>query len=86
MLLSHQSSLVDCESYDEFVDDTDSATNGYEVPKLSELLLPGGKYYRTCSYVNKKPGSYYAYSNLNYVIMGTLLERLTNTRFDIWMR
>lgn len=86
MLLSHQSSLVDCVAYDNFLTDTDLAASGTDVPKLRDLLVSGGKYYNTCLFANKAPGSYFSYTNMNYVILGTIIERLTNTRFDVWMK
>lgn len=86
MLLSHQSSILDCDAYDDFVDDIDAAENGFAVPKLSDIIVKGGKYYNECTFSDKVPGTYYDYANLNYVIAGTIIERLTNTRFDVWMR
>ena len=86
MLLSHQSSLLDCVAYDYFLTDTDIASSGTDVPKLRDLLVSGGKYYNTCLFANKTPGTYFTYTNMNYVIMGTIIEKLTNTRFDVWMK
>ncbi|HZU51505.1 MAG TPA: serine hydrolase [Sphingomicrobium sp.] len=31
------------------------------------------------------PGSYFAYVNLNYPIIGSIIEKVTGTRFDLWM-
>jgi CubicO group peptidase (beta-lactamase class C family) len=86
MLLSHQSSLLDCSAYDYFLTDTDLAASGVDMPKLKDLLTVGGKYYNTCLFANKTPGTYFTYINMNYVIMGTIIEKVTNTRFDIWMK
>lgn len=86
MLLTHQSSLLDCSAYDNFLTDTDIASTGSDIPKLSDLLVSGGKYYNTCLYLNKKPGTYFTYTNMNYVIAGTIIEKVTSVRFDIWIR
>lgn len=83
MLLSHTSSLTDGVTYSDFL----SATVGNNpIPNLSELLAPGGMYYVASQFSNKKPGLYFTYANVNYVILGTLLEKVTNTRFDMYCR
>ena len=33
-----------------------------------------------------EPGKYFCYCNLNYVILGTIIERVTGERFDIYQR
>lgn len=66
--------------------DTDIATSGSQIPLLKDLLVSGGKYYNTCLYSSHKPGTYFSYSNLNYVVIGTIIEKLSNTRFDIFMK
>lgn len=72
--------------YDNFLTDTDIASSGANIPKLTDLLVSGGKYYNVCLFANYQPGTYFTYSNMNYVIAGTIIERITNTRFDIWMK
>jgi CubicO group peptidase (beta-lactamase class C family) len=32
------------------------------------------------------PGDYFAYVNLNYPIIGSIIEKVTGERFDLWMR
>jgi CubicO group peptidase (beta-lactamase class C family) len=32
------------------------------------------------------PGDYFAYVNLNYPIVGSVMEQVTGERFDVWMR
>ena len=34
----------------------------------------------------EKPGEYYAYTNFNYGLLGTVLERVSNERFDQYMK
>jgi len=36
--------------------------------------------------LNKKPGTYFTYSNLNFGLCGTFVERLSGIRFDIYAR
>ena len=84
MVLSHQSTLIECDPYySNFLAGTSNAKNGLEVPHIKEILIPGGKYYNECLYSKThKPGSYYQYVNLNFGIAGTIVEILSNTRFD----
>ena len=80
MLLSHTSSLNDDpESYDNFLNETYKQN---PVPPLKELLSVKGKYYSKNLFLPKKPGSYFNYSNLNYGILGTLVEIVSGMRFD----
>jgi CubicO group peptidase (beta-lactamase class C family) len=47
-------------------------------------MTKGGKYYGDCLFSNKRPGSFFQYSNLGYGIIGTVVEKISNTRFDIY--
>lgn len=86
MVLSHQSSLVECSAYDSFLTDTYNAPDGASVPLLSALFTRGSKYFNACTFSSTHPpGSYYQYVNLNYVIAGTIIERLSGSRFDLYM-
>ena len=68
----------------------------YSIPSgaaIWECFLPGGRYYRDGEHFaapdgihHKAPGHYYTYSNLNYGLLGTILERLTGQRFDQYVR
>lgn len=35
---------------------------------------------------DEKPGEYFHYANINYRILATILEKATNTRFDLFMK
>lgn len=82
MLMSHTSSVRD--------------GNVYSIPpedRIEELLLPGGKYNRDGDHfadsfdgVDRSPGRFFSYANLNYGIIGTMFERLSGLRFDEYMR
>lgn len=83
MLLSHTSSLNDGSGYSYFLD----ATYGNPLPPtIQNLLLPGGTYFTANTWLGRRPGSYFNYSNVNYGIIGTLIERLSGVRFDEFMR
>ena len=80
MLLSHTSGLTDDpNSYDQFL------TATYEnnpVPNLAALISDTGKYYSKNLFLNQKPGTYFNYCNLNYGIIGTIIEKISGLRFD----
>jgi CubicO group peptidase (beta-lactamase class C family) len=83
MLLSHTSCIIDGSGYDDFL----AATyNNENPPAINELLASDGDYYSSDIYLNKMPGNYFSYSNLNYGILGTLIEKISGVRFDIFMR
>jgi len=83
MLLSHTSSIVDGSTYSAFLNAT---VNNNPIPNLSELLTPSGSFYHIDQFNNKLPGTYFNYANVNYVILGTIVEKISNTRFDVYCR
>jgi len=83
MLLSHTSSIQDGSGYMNFIMDT------YKInppPVLSKLLTDTGSYYTSDLWQNKIPGTYFSYSNLNFGIIGTMVEKLSGQRYDIFCR
>lgn len=76
-LLSHTSTLRD--------------DAGYSFPaekSLKALLLPGGELYRSGAMwaPTSPPGRYFTYSNLNWGVIGTIMERAGGERFDRLMK
>jgi len=85
MILSHQSSLGESDQYNDFITTTyNMMTTPF--PEVKELLSPGGKWYSTNSFTNKKPGTYFSYSNINFGLVGILVEAHSGMRFDVYMR
>lgn len=83
MLLSHTASLNDGSGYENFL----SATyNNNPPPNLSQLLTPSGSYYTANMFLNKEPGTYFTYANITYGVIGTLIERISGKRFDIFCK
>lgn len=83
MLLSHTSSIIDGTTYSSFM----SATiNNNPIPNLSEILTSTGTYYTSGQFNNTLPGTYFNYSNINYVILGTIIEKVSNIRFDVYCK
>lgn len=83
MLLSHTSSFQDGSGYSSFLGAT---YNNPNPPNIQALTNPGGSYYTSNMWRAQRPGSFFIYSNANYGIIATLIERLSNVRFDIFMR
>ena len=82
LLMAHYSSIRDGSAYSVPVD----------VP-ISECFLPDGRYYKGGEHYaapedgkDRGPGKYYVYSNLNYGLLGTIVERLSGERFDQYAR
>lgn len=80
-LLTHTAGFRDGAAYDAFLMHTyHHATNA---PSLRELLCPGGEFYRDGAvFGTNAPGARYAYSNLGFGLLGTLVERFADERFD----
>jgi CubicO group peptidase (beta-lactamase class C family) len=83
MLLSHTSGLQDGTGYSYFLSATAAQT---PPPPLSSLLVQGGTYYTANMFLNRQPGSYFTYANINFGVIGTLIERLSGIRFDVFVR
>jgi D-alanyl-D-alanine carboxypeptidase len=77
MLLSHTSSLRDGSSY--------------SLPpsvSIREYFRPGSRYYNSNHFASKwqQPGKYFTYANINYGVLGTIIERVTGQRFDKYLK
>jgi len=81
MLLSHTSTIIDGPTYSSFLSAT---VNNSPIPNLNELLTPTGSFYSGSQFNNTVPGSYFNYSNVNYVILGTIVEKVADLRFDVY--
>lgn len=85
MVASHTASLRDGSTYDTFLS---ASYSNNPPPVLSSLLVAGGSYYSASNFSSsKRPAErYFNYANINYGIIGTLIERLSGERFDIYCR
>lgn len=78
MLASHTSSLRDGKIYSlppEF--------------SIAELFRPDGAFWEDGKHFAppaEKVGEFFTYSNLNYGLLGTIIERVTGKRFDVYQR
>lgn len=75
MLLSHTSSLRD-------------GNLGYSVPlpQTLEVFFKPSRYTQDGSHFAPQPMGFFCYCNLNFGVMGTLIECLSGQRFDRYMR
>jgi CubicO group peptidase (beta-lactamase class C family) len=83
MLLSHTSGIIDGSTYSDFLNAT---YNQNPMPNLSELLTPSGSFYTSDQFIMEPPGSWFNYSNINFIVVATLIEKVTGMRFDEFMR
>lgn len=83
MILSHTSSIVDGSGYDKFLSATYKET---PITPISSVLLATGSYFTADMWLNKKPGTFFTYCNLNFGLVGTLIEKLSDERFDIYIK
>jgi CubicO group peptidase (beta-lactamase class C family) len=83
MLLSHTASLNDGSTYDSFLNATYTQN---PPPTLSQLLTPAGSSYHSSMFLNRQPGTYFTYSNVAYGVIGTLIERISGKRFDVYCK
>ena len=79
MLLSHRASMTDEAGY--YWEDKLNIN-------LKDVFTPGGARYGKGDMWSKraKPGDYFQYCNLNWGVIGTVMERATGERFDRLMR
>ncbi|HOW64752.1 MAG TPA: serine hydrolase domain-containing protein [Candidatus Paceibacterota bacterium] len=78
-LLTHTAGFADGQAYDDFL-----AQASNEI-SLRELLCPGGRFYRDGAvYAAHAPGGNYCYSNLGFALAGTLVEKISGDRFDLY--
>jgi CubicO group peptidase (beta-lactamase class C family) len=83
MVLKHTSSITDGSGYSKFV----GTLKKYPCPpRLSGLLCDSGKYYSSDLWLKAKPGTRFQYSNLNYGIIATLVEKLSGQSFDVYVK
>ena len=85
MLLSHHSSINDHSLLNWW--EYNIYFKSFPVPKdpypwLEDVLVPDGKFYNPIVWNNYPPGGYGNYSNVGFILLGYLLERLTNQTFE----
>ena len=84
-VISHTASLRDGTGYDGFLSGT---FNQNPPPDIRALLLQGGVYYTSDMWSSSKrpSGDYFQYANIDFGVIGTLVEKISSKRFDIFCR
>lgn len=77
MLLSHTASIADA---DDYVIPADHAVSEF----FDASRRPGAADYHFLP--NRKPGSWFSYCNLCYGLIGTMIERVSGERFDLYQQ
>ena len=83
MLLTHTSGLQDSDTYTKFLM---TSYKQNPPPQMKELLVHEGSFFHADLWSNHTPGTFFTYCNLNYGIIGTLIEKLSGERFDHFVR
>jgi CubicO group peptidase (beta-lactamase class C family) len=81
-LLTHTSGLMDGSWYDSFL----SASYGSSIPKIKDLFTPGTSSYTNSMWTGYRPGVNFEYCNFAFGMLGTLVEKISGERFDIFCR
>lgn len=93
MLLNHTSGLADVTSTGPVVPskvgrpkssrgDSEMTLEEY----ITQLLIPGGRYYSEEYFKDSEPGTSYNYSNIGYSLLGYLVQRISGTDFSAYCR
>lgn len=86
MLLSHRSTISD-----EFQENFTLDCYGIDCPMsldqyFKAVFLDAGQYFSPSNFSNNKPGTAEDYSNLASALIGYLVERVSNTPFDVYCK
>jgi len=83
-ILSHTAGIRDGDTYSDFL----SATASSVTLSIKDLLVPGGKYYSASMWSDNNSAklNYFTYSNVNFGVAGTIVEKISGERFDIYCR
>ncbi len=81
MLMSHTASLREGKGYDDFLG---ASYQNDTIPELHTLLCKGETYFTDDMWSNTDgpDKNYFSYANINFGILGTLVERISGERFD----
>ena len=79
-ILTHSSSLIDGDAYDELYTIGDSPISLSEF--VQAYFLPDGDYYDEDNFDTDCPGEYNEYSNTAFGLLGFLVERVSGMTFD----
>jgi CubicO group peptidase (beta-lactamase class C family) len=84
MLMSHTSGLTDGGNYMSFL--LDETYENPAPPSIKELVCTDGSWFSMEQWLKASPGSYFSYSNLGYGLLGTVIEKASGQRFDLFVK
>ncbi len=77
-LMTHTSGLTDHGGYNDFL----KASYGDNPPPITEILVPGGRFFSRASWKTSPPGRKFEYSNLGCGVAATIVEKISVERYD----
>ena len=80
-LMDHRSSIRDGKGYGQFVGDMFSKDIN-----IRTLFMPDSAYYTEDMFADHPPGGYFQYTNCTWGLVATVIEKVTNTRFDLFCK
>lgn len=83
MLMSHTSTINDGPTYIDFLG---ASYSDNPIPPISALLASDGTFYTVEQFTDAAPGTYFNYANINFGILGTIIEKISGERFDHYVR
>jgi CubicO group peptidase (beta-lactamase class C family) len=84
MLMSHTSGLTDGGNYMSFL--LNETYENPAPPSIKELVCADGSWFSMDQWNESFPGSYFSYSNLGYGLLGTVIEKVSDQRFDLFVK
>lgn len=76
-LMGHTSGIRDGETYSKFAGDMID-----DELQLKELFLPDGEYFSDDMFADHQPGEYFSYSNAAWGVVASVIELVSDQRFD----
>ncbi len=81
LLLNHRSSIRDGSGYGNFSRDMID-----QKLDIKELFLPDGAYYTEDMFAKEAPGDFFSYTNCTWGIIASIIEKVSDKRFDVYCR
>lgn len=78
MLLAHQSSLFEQSKFSSLI----TLFSKHNYSWLKEVIVPGGNNYNPEFWMNYPPGKEVNYSNFGFILLGYLIEKITNQSYE----
>ena len=80
-LIDHRSGISDGTGYGNLIGDMFN-----EKTYIRDLFMPDSTYYTEDMFSDHAPGSYFSYTNCTWGLVGSIIERVSNMKFDQYCR